>query len=272
MKSAKRADEISAVELLGLMGFAFLLAWMFVSFFWLFRDFPPEVPLATRDLSQLAIFAGMPVGYVLMHLLGRIPRFNLFSTITTGVELVCGLSLPIVAFAIYQNVHVPLPVVCVTNFLGGATSALLTVSWLDVLSRLRTTSYGRFTGLAFVGGSLLFALATLAPDAMQPVFSFAYLLFSICLLIFATQNADGNDERAPLESTEDATWRFTKEIEPSFFVFGIVFALNFVFLFNNGTEALLPGLLAVTPVPCSSRSWPSAESRSTSRSYNDGFW
>lgn len=247
MKSAKRADEISAVELLGLMGFAFLLAWMFVSFFWLFRDFPPEVPLATRDLSQLAIFAGMPVGYVLMHLLGRMPRFNLFSTITTGVELVCGLSLPIVAFAIYQNVHVPLPVVCVTNFLGGATSALLTVSWLDVLSRLRTTSYGRFTGLAFVGGSLLFALATLAPDAMQPVFSFAYLLFSICLLIFATQNADGNDERAPLESTEDATWRFTKEIEPSFFVFGIVFALNFVFLFNNGTEALLPGLLAVIP-------------------------
>lgn len=186
MKSAKRADEISAVELLGLMGFAFLLAWMFVSFFWLFRDFPPEVPLATRDLSQLAIFAGMPVGYVLMHLLGRMPRFNLFSTITTGVELVCGLSLPIVAFAIYQNVHVPLPVVCVTNFLGGATSALLTVSWLDVLSRLRTTSYGRFTGLAFVGGSLLFALATLALDAMQPVFSFAYLLFSICLLIFAT--------------------------------------------------------------------------------------
>lgn len=33
MKSVKRADAISAVELLGLMGFAFLLAWMFVSFF-----------------------------------------------------------------------------------------------------------------------------------------------------------------------------------------------------------------------------------------------
>lgn len=45
MKSAKRADEISAVELLGLMGFAFLLAWMFVSFFWLFRDFHPRCPL-----------------------------------------------------------------------------------------------------------------------------------------------------------------------------------------------------------------------------------
>lgn len=247
MKTVKKADAISAVELLSLMGFAFLVAWMFVSFFWLFRDFPPDVPLAVRDLSQLAIFAGMPVGYVILHLLGRLPRFNLFSTVTIGVELVCGLLLPIVAFAIYQSVHVPLFVVIATNFLGGATSALLTVSWLDVLSRLRTTSYGRFTGLAFVGGSLLFALATLAPDAMQPVFSFAYLLFSICLLIFATQNADGNDERAPLESTEETAWRFTKEIEPSFFVFGIVFALNFVFLFNNGTDALLPGLLAVIP-------------------------
>lgn len=247
MSTTKRADAISAVELLSLMGFAFLTAWTFVSFFWLFRDFPPDVPLAVRDMSQLAIFAGMPVGYVALHFLGRSPHFNLFSTVTIGVEIVCGLLLPISAFAIYQSVRVPLAIVIATNFLGGVAAAMLTVSWLDVLSRLRTTMYGRFTGLAFVGAALLFALATLAPDAMQPVFSFAYLLFSVCLLLFATQNADGNDERAPLESTDETAWRFTKEIEPSFFVFGIVFALNFVFLFNNGTDALLPGLLAVIP-------------------------
>lgn len=246
MSTAKTPTAMSAVELLSIVGFAFLLAWTFVSFFWLFRDFPPNVPLATRDLSQLGIFVGMPVGYGVLHLLGRWPRFNLFSGVTVGAELVCGLLLPIVAFAVYQSAHVPLPVVMAVNFLGGAAGALLTVSWLDVLSRLRTTLYGRFTGLAFAGGALLFALAALAPDAMQPVFAFAYLLFSICLLVFATGNADGNDERAPLESTETA-WRFTKEIEPSFFVFGIVFALNFVFLFNNGQEALLPGLLAVIP-------------------------
>lgn len=247
MNTTRKVDALSAVELLSLMGFALLVAWMFVSFFWLFRDFPPEVPLAVRDMSQLAIFVGMPVGYVLLYFLGRLSRFNLFSTITIAIEIVCGLLLPIVAFAIYQDVRVPLFVVVIVNFLGGVAAASLTVSWLDVLSRLRTTSYGRFTGLAFIGAALFFALATLAPDAMQPVFSLAYLLFSVCMLIFATQNADGNDERAPLESTDETAWRFTKEIEPSFFAFGIVFALNFVFLFNNGTDALLPGLLAVIP-------------------------
>lgn len=246
MSTARKANGMSAVELLSLAGFSLLVGWSLVSFFWLFRDFPPEVPLATRDLSQLAIFAGMPIGFAALWLLGRMPRFNLFSNVTLGVEVVSSLLLPIAAFAIYQGAHVPLPLVVGANLLAGIASAALTVSWLDVLSRLQTTLYGRFTGLGFAAGALLFALAALAPDDMQPVFSLVYVLLSIGLLMFATQNADGNHERAPLESIAD-NWKFTKEIEPSFFVFGIVFALNFVFLFNQGQQALLPGLLAVIP-------------------------
>lgn len=246
MSTAKQANVMSAVELLSLFGFSLCVAWAFLSFFWLFRDFPPDVPLAVRDMVQFAIFAGVPSGLGLLYLLGRSPRFSLFSNVSMGCETLVGALLPILAFAMYQHAHIPLPVVVGIGFLSGMAGGMIVTSWLDVLSRLRTTFYGRFTGLAFIGGALLFALAALAPNDLQPVFSFAYVLLGGGLLAFATQNADGNSDRAPLEATPNP-WTFTKEIEPSFFVFGIVFALNFVFLFNAGQEALLPGLLSVIP-------------------------
>lgn len=246
MSSVKRDKGMSAIELISLVGFSMLMAWMFIMFFWLFRDFPAGVPLAARDLTQLAVFIGIPAGYLILFGLGKIPRFNLFSTAVMGVELVCSLLLPIVAFAMYHFVYIPLAVVVIANALGGLACACLTVSWLDVLSRLKTRRYGRFTGFAFAIGALFFLFAVLMPDDMQPIFGFVYILFSICMLVYSTQNADGNDEAAPLESTE-STWKFTKEIEPSFFVFGMVFALNFVFMFNNGQETLLAGLVSVIP-------------------------
>lgn len=244
--SAESRRSVSAMELLSIVGFAFLMGWTFVSFYWLFCDFPPDVPVAMRDFNQLWIFAGMPAGYVSLHLLGRLPQFNLFSTLGVGIELVCGAILPIVAFAIYNGAYFPLAFICAVNFLGGVAFSYLNVSWLDVCSRLKTVQYGRFTGLAFTGGILLFGLAALSPDNMQPAFSLVYILCSIGLLVFATERADGNDERAPLESTAE-TWRFTKEIEPSFFMFGAAFALTFVFLFNYGKDYVLIGLLFILP-------------------------
>ncbi len=246
MGTTKTTNGFSAVELLSLVGFSFLIAWTFVSFFWVFCDYPVGAPIQVQDFSQLFIFLGVAVGYVILHFLGRSSRFNLFSMVVVGAEILFALGLPFVAFSMYGGLYVPLWVVCTANLMAGIASAFLITSWLDVLSRLKTKQYGRFTGIGFVGGSLLFAFAAVMPDNMQSIFSFAYLLFSVCLLVFCTQNADGNDERAPLESTESA-WKFTKEIEPSFFVFNIVFALNFVFLFNSGSEALLPGLLCALP-------------------------
>lgn len=237
---------MSAVELISLGGFSLLLAWIFVGFLWLFRDFPLDVPLEVRDLTQLSVFAGMVLGYGLLWIAGRFARFNLFSTASIAVELVFSLLLPIAAFAIYHDVPVPLAAIVGANLLGGIAAAGLATSWLDVFSRLQTSSYGRLTSLSFVLGALLFLFAVFMPAAVQPTFGFVYLLLTICLLVFATQNAEGNAEAAPLEST-DNPWKFTKEIEPSFLVFGIVFGLNFVYLFNNGSEVLLPGLLSVIP-------------------------
>lgn len=244
--SEKRHGGMSAVELLSLGGFSFVIAWIFVGFFWLFSDFPPEVPVDIRDLTQFALFGGIFLGYVVLHFLGKAPRFNLFSIPAMGFELIGALLLPSVAFAMFHSVHVPLGAVLVISVISGAAVSWLIVSWLDVLSRIHTSSFGRFTGCASVLGALLFVFAVFLPIDVQPVFGFIYILLSLCLLVFATQNADANDERADLESTE-SPWKFTKEIEPSFFMFGVVFALGFVFLFNSGSEALLPGMLCVIP-------------------------
>ena len=241
-----RALRMSAVELISLVGFSFLMAWMFLCFFWLFCEFPPQVPVQVRDASQAAVFAGMALGYALLAGLGRLPRFNVFSGLAVGTEVICSVLLPLVACSMHNGMHIPLAVVCGANVLAGIAGAALTTSWLDVLSRVGTELYGRFTGFGFVGGALLFTFATAAPAAMQSVFGLAYALFSIVLLLFATQHASANDQAAPLESTE-STWCFTKEIEPSFFVFGIVFALNFLFLFNSGHDEVLVGMLSVIP-------------------------
>lgn len=241
-----RSHALSAVELVSLGGYSFLIAWIFVTFFWLFRDFPPAVPIAVRDLGQLAVFAGMPLGYAVLHFLGRSARFNLFSSVTLSVEIVCAILLPIASFAMIHGTVLPFWAVCVVNVLAGAAAAALMVSWLDVLSRLKTDRYGRFTGLAFAIGALLFALATFMPDDAIPVISFAYVMFSIGLVVFATQNADGNEMAAPLEGTRN-NWTFTKEIEPSLLVFGMVFAMNFVFLFNVGSDVLFFGMMAIIP-------------------------
>ncbi|WP_165054491.1 MULTISPECIES: helix-turn-helix transcriptional regulator [unclassified Adlercreutzia] len=237
---------VSAMELLGMVGFALLMGWMLVSFYWLFCDFPPGVPVDARDFAQMWIFVGTPAGYATLHALGKLPQFNLFALPGIAVGLVGSVALPLMAFALYGGVHAPLGLICAVNFLAGLAFAYLNVAWLDVCSRLRTLQYGRFTGLAFAGGVLLFGLAAISPETAQPTFILIYILCSTGLLVFASERADGNAERAPLESTAD-TWRFTAEIEPSFFMFGVVFALTFVYLFNFGQTYVLAGLLFALP-------------------------
>jgi DNA-binding CsgD family transcriptional regulator len=120
------------------------------------------------------------------------------------------------------------------------------VAWLDVCGRLDTTKYGRFVGLSFAGGALLFALVALAPFVMQALISFALLIMCIGLLAFCSSHA-------PLtnitwhESETASVWVFAKEIEPLFFMFGLSFALVFVYLFNKGGQDVLAGLVAIIP-------------------------
>ncbi|MCI9129931.1 MAG: helix-turn-helix transcriptional regulator [Eggerthellaceae bacterium] len=237
---------MSSIELIAILGFAFEIAWMCLSFFWIFCDYPAGVPIDVSDMSQLLVFAGMAVGYLVLHILGKRPSFNSFSPIAIAVCFLCSVFQPLCALAMSNGIHAPLIVVCAVNFLAGLGAAHLILNWLDISSRLGDVSYSSFTGFSFLGGSILFFFAATAPANLQPMFAGIYVIATIALLIFSTRRAEGNDECAPLEAV-GSPWEFTKEIEPSFFVFSMVFALNFVFLFNNGREYVLFGLLSMIP-------------------------
>ena len=224
-------------------GFGLFFAWMFICFYWLFCEFPPEAPTSVRDLSQLFIFLAVPIGFLIIHFRGKNPEFNLFSMPMKVTATILALIQPVIALAMYQGVMVPLPVVCVANFCVGLAAASMKLAWLDICSRLNTDGYSRFTGLSLFLGGLLFALVAFTPTIMQPVFAIVFIAGSCGLLSYSTRHAPGNDARAPLEHIAE-TWRFTREIEPSFFMFGVVFALTFVFLFNSGSEAVLLGLIS----------------------------
>jgi len=234
---------ISSMEMLAMGGFALFFAWMYICFFWLFCEFPPEAAIATRDFAQLFVFLAMPVGYVIIHLRGKNPEFNLFAMPMKVAVTVLAMIQPIVAIMMHLGVQVPLAVVCVANCAAGLAAASIQLAWLDICSRLDIIGYSRFTGLSMFAGGILFCLVAFTPAIMQPAFALVFILACFALMSYSTRHAPGNPERAPLESLA-ATWRFAREIEPSFFMFGVVFALTFVFLFNCGSEKVLLGLIS----------------------------
>lgn len=242
----ERADEptgISSMEMLAMGGFALFFGWMFISFYWLFCEFPPDATLVSRDFAQLFVFAAVPLGFVVIHFAAKNPQFNLFATKAKAFQAIGSAFLPVMALVSYQGLPVPLPIIWVANFLAGAAAAGVRLAWLDVCSRLKDDHYSRFTGLSMFVGALFFVLVAFLPATAQPIFAIVYASASIGLLGYVSPRIEGNDQRAPLESVEN-TWRFTREIEPSFFMFGVVFAITFLFLFNSGAEEVLLGLIS----------------------------
>lgn len=235
--------SVTSMEMLSMGGFALFFGWMFLVFFWLFCDFPPGMPLDIRDFSQLFVFAGVPVAFAVVHVLAKSPAFNVFSLPMKVLEGICAVALPAVVLAMHQGLYVPLWFICVLGALAGGAAACIKLSWLDMCSRLQIDHHSRFTGMSLFAGALLFTLVAFTPETLQSLFAIAYILLSMGLLSFATLRAPGNDERAPLESVAN-TWRFAKEIEPSFFMFGIVFGMTFVYLFNNGRDPVVLGLIS----------------------------
>ncbi|HIW75404.1 MULTISPECIES: helix-turn-helix transcriptional regulator [Gordonibacter] len=239
--------QIGAMELLGMGGFACFFGWMFVSFYWLFAVFIQDTPIAERDGIQLFVFAGITLGYLILHLVSKNARFDPFKLPVLIGSAVLALLLPGTALLLSFGAPVPpAPVLCIINLCAGFSGASLTVSWLDVGSRIRVQNYPRFTSLSLAGGGALFALAAVVPEALQPVFCIIYALLSVGLLRFASARGEGNPDAPPVGACKN-TWEFTREIEPSLVAFGIVFGLTFVYLFNSGSEDVLVGLLFVIP-------------------------
>ena len=98
--------------------------------------FIQDVPVAERDGIQLFVFAGMALGYLALHFAGKRPvrPFHL-PVLATGAVL--ALLLPTTAVLLDLGVAVPATVLCAVNLGAGLGGALLTVSWLDVGSRIR---------------------------------------------------------------------------------------------------------------------------------------
>lgn len=238
--------SLSSIELIALAGFSLCIGWVLLSFFWLYSGTAIDAVSFITDFAQLAIFAGLAIGYVVLQVLGRNPRFNLFFPPVLCVAFVMCVAQPLLALADLNIMDVPFAAICVVNVLAGLGASALIVSWLDVLSRIKDAMPSRFTAIGFVVGAIAFLVAVSAPENMQPMFAALYVVCSIGLVIFTTHRASANDERAPLEHVAEQ-WRFTKEIEPAFFMFNVVFALNFVFLFNHGGEAVFVGLLSLIP-------------------------
>ena len=242
-KAGGSSGAITSTEMLAMGGFGLSISWVLIVFYWLFCGFPTEMAVPDRGFVQLFSFAAMALGYVVAHFLGRNPAFNVFTPPVRIAEGACACLLPAIAFAMLQGLAVPVALVCATCLLAGAAAAGIKLSWLDVCSRLDTTDYERVTSISLIVGGLLFVLVAFTPTSMQPLFGIAYIVLSVVLLGYGTKSAPRNDERAPLESVAN-TWRFTAELEPSFFMFGVVFSLTFVYLFNEGPTAVMCGLVS----------------------------
>lgn len=237
---------MSPVELLSIVGFSLGIAWMLVVFYWLFCFFPSDVPAIARDFVQVWIFMGTGLGFVILHFLGRNPKFNLFPLRVALIEIAIATTIPLAAFLQSEGLPLPYALVCLCAFLTGCVGSFITTCWLDICSRLRTVMFGRFTGLAFFFGVLLLVLATQSPWETLGLFGFFYAAASIALVLFANDLADANDERAHLEAVAKG-WSFSKEVEPSFFMFGITFGMAFSWLFKAGDTAVLAGLASIAP-------------------------
>lgn len=238
---AANGRGIGAFELLAMGGFAFFFAWMFLTFYWLPAQFFQEVAAAQRDLSLLFVFIGALVGYLAAHVAGKVERFNPCAPAYLAVLLVAALVQPAFLLALANGVQVPFAASYPVHLLTGVVGALFTVCWLHASSLLGASNLGRMVGFSLAGGGVLFVLVALLPDMAQPIAIMLLVCASDALLAYVLRNKSAPTAVKPLLEDKEK-WRFTREVVPSFVVFGVVFAMTFVFLFNYGLFDVFMGL------------------------------
>ena len=79
-RARKKARDLEAIELVGIIGFALFFAWMFDCFYWFFAEVFQDAALGDRDFLQAFVFFGVTLGYVLMSVLGKYSKFVPFKT------------------------------------------------------------------------------------------------------------------------------------------------------------------------------------------------
>lgn len=236
--------DLTAIELLGMVGFALYFGWMLVCFYWFFSDVLSDLSVGVKGLVQSFVFLGAFFGYILLHFLGRNPKFNPFNMPVLAVTGAFMLLSPLCSLVEYCGIMLPEPLFCFTNLLTGCAGSVGAILWLDICSRMDSGQEYRFTSFSLLAGAALFALVMLLPEMLQFFFAMAYGIGSLALVRYATPRCPANDKCALME-TQAPAWTFTREIEPLMVAYGIVFGSTFVYLFNCGGAVLIEGLLFV---------------------------
>lgn len=237
-------SDLTAIELLGMVGFALYFAWMLVCFYWFYSEILRDLPLGQKDVVQSFVFLGTVVGYLGFHIAGRKASFNIFEPPVLISIGVCMLLSPCCACAESFGINLPEALNCVTNLLTGIAGAGGVVLWLDICSRMESGEEYRFTSFSMLAGAALFALVMAMPSLLQFVFTGAFGLGSLMLVHYTSPRCPANDKCALKELTAPK-WKFTREIEPLMVAYGMVFGSTFVYLFNCGGKTLIMGLLFV---------------------------
>lgn len=240
-KNGMQDGQLTSNSLVAVIGFSLYTVWMLFVCFWMLGFPGGPHGLAVSAIERLGAFVGAPIGFAAISLLGKKPSFNIFDRrILTAVAAVTAI-LPSASAALSQVYPIPSWAMCLFFMLGGIAGTFVQVCWLDVLSRFDLSKLGLSVGLSTAAGVVVFLLLASMPWYAQDMAASVCIVTSVGLVVYTSQVAPYNEERAPLESVQKR-WEFTREIEPSLILFGVVFSLSFFFLLSHEHVWLLVGI------------------------------
>ena len=239
---SKQRTSIRAFELVGIAGFAFWFGWLLITFFLLFGDPVNRWTDASRSFVQMFVFIGFLLGFVYTHLMRKKEDYSPFKAKRLIPATIFMCLAPVAAFLIILNIELPEFAYCIINLLSGLGGGICLVCWLDVCGRIGSNNIFQFMGGALLLGVALMVFPMLAINGALIASSIVYCIISIVLLYYTSARARFNSKAPNPKNTEASTWTYVKEIEPSFIMFGIVFGLSFVYLFNSGVTYLYIGM------------------------------
>ena len=246
---SQRRTSIRAFELVGIVGFAFWFGWLLITFFLLFGNPVNKWTDSTRTFVQLFVFVGFLLAFIFAYLLRKKEAFTPFKLACIVPATIFMCLAPIAALLLLFDIEFSEIVYCIVNLLSGFGGGTCLVCWLDVCGRIGSNNIYQFMGGAFLVGSLLMIFSMFALDGALTVLPIVYCIVSMFLLLYTSARARFNDRAPNPRHTEATTWTYIKEIEPSFIMFGIVFGLSFVYLFNSGVTSLYIGMIFVVAGP-----------------------
>lgn len=250
-KKSEAKDSVLGIEVLSAIGFSFLFAWFLIAGFWV-----PSVPVGVDAANPASavhgfVIVGLPVAYAIQHFLGKRESYSPLNKGVMAVVLLASLVSCSLFFAVQMGCNVPPFFLAVACFLSGVATAFGLISWLHVSSYLPISHYTFYVGAALAVGCVTFAFSTALDKAFQPVFALACMgasaillhIFSLCVDFSLKPKCDKGKEVPELEGT----WSFTKEIEPTFAVFGVAFGLALHCVVGKADVAQLSCFLAMLP-------------------------